>query len=282
VTFRLAHYARTLARPGGIRYLARRTGEVAHAIPGLLAKRIREVVSAIGRLAKRTEALFELVENEDELLIPRIRVRALVCRLLYAKHSPIDVMCIGDIADYVATPPNLIRRFDVADRSQDGTRHDYNIGIPEGLSVDRFSILIIYATAGLLSTWNRMEEDVDRFFRDGYQQVIIVLPTDRFRPLDFAGHSYLLSVLLSDFPARKFSTKLGVYVFPGPHHARERPFFRAVRIQVEDLWQKAKRSGLWICGVGVPSPTHFSTLIISVEPRQSAANKYPNARLAST
>jgi hypothetical protein len=85
------------------------------------------------------------------------------------------------------------RRFDIHDRIENGSLCELGRSIPEGDPSPESKTLILYATGGLLSTWESIEEDLDLCFNRGYRQIILALSTDKFRPLDFAGHSYLLS-----------------------------------------------------------------------------------------
>jgi hypothetical protein len=237
ISFRLTHYARTAARPGGIRHLAK--------------------LAAVVLLQP-----FRLEENADPFLIPRMQIRSLVYKLMTEGRHPIEIVCVGDIAGDVALPKNVTHRFDI-DPSRGGKLDDFNL-LPEARPLRESSILIVYATAGFLSTWKRVEEDLDRFFTIGYEEVIVVLTTERFRHLDFAGHSYLLSILLTDFPRGKFLTKLEVYLSPRLRHQRERPIFRAIRALAERVRQTVKRACIWIWGETESSPTHFSALILSI------------------
>jgi hypothetical protein len=182
-------------------------------------------------------------DDSSGLLVHAAAERDLVYRLISAKTNVIEIVCIGDIADHVLPPWNVTRRFDIHDRIENGRMHELAVGIPERAPSPRSTTLILYAMASVLSAWERVEDDVDLCFARGYGQVILALSTHKFRILAFAAHSYLLSVLLSSFPRRKFSTDLEVYA-PQP---------------------------CWIPDPENPSPTHFSALIISVEPRRRSA-----------
>jgi hypothetical protein len=195
-------------------------------------------------------------------------VKTLVCRFIPTDTSYLEVVCIGDIADLVSLPSNVRQRVDIHDRIENGRLYELDRGIPDVPSSES-NTLILYATAGLVSIWERIEEDLDLCFNRGYRRIILALSTDKFRPLDFAGHSYLLSVLLNSLPRIKFSTKLGVYVAPPVLYQRGRPLSRLIGRLGEDAWQKILRLWYWISRVEVPSPTHFSALIVSVEPRRS-------------
>jgi hypothetical protein len=188
------------------------------------------------------------VDDSSCLLAHAAAERDLLYRLISAKTNVIEIVCIGNIADHVLPPWNVTRRFDIQDRIENGRMHELAIGIPERAPSPQSTTLILYATAGLLSAWERVEDDVDLCFARGYGQVILALRTHKFRILALAEHSYLLSVILSSFPRRKFWTKLEVYV-PQPR---------------------------WMPDPENPSPTHFSALIISAEPRRRSA-RLPNA-----
>jgi hypothetical protein len=222
-------------------------------------------------LAKRTGQLaafpFRLAEDSDELLLHSARVKTLVSGLISTNTFSLEIVHIGDTLD---VPWNVSRRFDIQYRIEDGRLCGFDRSIPHADTSLESKILILCAAAGLLYTWERIEEDLDLCFHRGYRQVIILLGTDKlFRSLDFAGHSYLLSVLLNSFPRMKFSTKLEVYVAPPVLHQGGRLLSRLIRSLGEEARQKILRSWYWISRAEAPSPTHFSALIVSVEPRRS-------------
>jgi hypothetical protein len=229
-------------------------------------------LAALRHLAKRTGEFaafpFVLGGDADWLLVHGARVKTLVCRFIPTDTSYLEVVCIGNIADLVSLPSNVRRRVDIHDRIESGRLYELDRSIPDAPSSES-NTLIIYATAGLVSIWERIEEDLDLCFNRGYRRIILALSTDKFRPLDFAGHSYLLSVLLNSFPRIKFSTKLEVYVAPPVLHQKGRPLFRFIRILGEEARQKILRSWYWISRAQAPSPMHFSALIVSVQPRRS-------------
>ena len=229
-------------------------------------------LAALRHLAKRTGEFaafpFVLGGDADWLPVHSARVRTLVCRFIPTDTSYVEMVCIGDIANLVSLPSNVRRRVDIHDRIENGRLYELDRGIPDVPSSES-NTLILYATAGLVSIWERIEEDLDLCFNRGYRRIILALTTDRFRPLDFAGHSYLLSVLLNSFPRIKFSTKLEVYVAPPIPCRGRRPLFSSIRIVCEEAQQKILRLWYWISWAEAPSPTHFSALIVSVEPRRS-------------
>ena len=222
-------------------------------------------------LAKRTGQLaafpFRLAEDSDELLVHSARVKTLVSRLISTNTFSLEIVHIGDTLD---VPWNVSRRFDIQIRIEDGRLCGFDRSIPHADTSLESKILILCATAGLLYTWERIGEDLDLCFHRGYLQVIILLGTDKlFRSLDFAGHSYLLSALLSALPRIKFSTKLEVYVAPPIPCRGRRPLVSSIRIVCEEAQQNILRLWYWISRAEAPSPTHFSALIVSVEPRRS-------------
>jgi hypothetical protein len=242
VRFRLSHYARMAAPARGL-CLLKRTVEVVE----YLAKRAGE----LSRLP------FQLTENTDALTVHREQVRTVVYNLIEQKNSPIDAGYIGEIAQHVALPSSVIRYFSLADRFDHGRLCNLGFNILQGSTSGTSYVLIIYADAGVLSHWDRIEEDLDLCFTRGYRQLILVLSTGQFRALDFAGHSYLLSILLSSFPRHKFSTTLEVYLAPEISYELERRIFRFLRVLAWEIWQKMNEP-------------HFSALIVSVEPHTPA------------
>src|SRR5262249_24007937 len=88
----------------------------------------------------------------------------------------------------------------------------------------------------------------------------------RFRPLDFASHSYLLSLLLSCFPTRKFHTSLEVYLAPESPPTHEARMTHWTRILRANASRFLKESWVALCGPSLgESPETFSALVISVK-----------------
>src|SRR5262249_54369945 len=231
VLARLAHYARTAIRPGGMRHLARRTLEESRLQE--IAEKSKEIVARVHEdlrqllqkfvtgAHEKSESLIRLcgLKNLDPMLVAGNHLGKLVARQIRLKNKPIDIAVISTVEDYtvatgIATLPRPARRiFQVPDPTESGSRRDFNVAIPRDHTASEASTLIVYATPAFLSLWDRVEEDIDRFLVERLQ-VILVLVQPRFRPLDFSSHSYLLSLLLSCFPTRKFDTSLKVYIAP--------------------------------------------------------------------
>jgi hypothetical protein len=280
---RLAQYARTAVRPGGIRYLVRRTFEETR-FEELMAKsqeivaRAREdsqrlLHNVVMRAYEKSEPLIRLcrLENLDSMLLASHQLGKLVAKQTRMRNKPIDIAIVSTIEDYVvaagidALPRPARRIFQVVDPTESGSRRDFNVAIPRDHTASEASTLIIYATPAFLSLWDRVEEDLDRFLVERLQ-VSLVLVQPRFRPLDFASHSYLLSLLLSCFPARKFDTSLEVYIAPQSSPNPKARMVGWMRILSSYGWRFLKESCAAICGRSLAeSPQRFSALVISVK-----------------
>jgi hypothetical protein len=237
VLARLAHYARTAVRPGGIRHLTRRTLEESRLWIQLrlqeIAAKSQEIVARahedlqrllqglVTTVYEKSEPQIRLcgIENLDSMLVASNQLAKLVAKQIRMKNKPIDIAIISTIGDYavaagIAALPRPARRiFQIVDPTGSGSRCDFNVAIPRDHTASEASTLIIYATPAFLSLWDRVEEDLERFLVERLQ-VILVVVQPRFHPLDFASHSYLLSLLLSCLPIRKFDTSLEVYTAP--------------------------------------------------------------------
>src|SRR5262249_28984171 len=157
------------------------------------------------------------------------------------------------------------RIFQVVDPTESGSRRDFNVAIPRDHTASEASTLIIYATPAFLSLWDRAEEDLERFLVERVQ-VILVIVQARFRPLDFANHSYLLSLLLSCFPIRKFDTSLDVYIAPESPLPPEARMMRWTRVLRANGWRLVKESCVALRAQSLgESPERFSALVISVK-----------------
>ncbi len=82
VARRLAHYARTAARPGGMRYLARRTREVATGVIRVCAGTMVKITQQITQKARHQ---LRLEETASSLSMPREQLGNLVRRMSVAK-----------------------------------------------------------------------------------------------------------------------------------------------------------------------------------------------------
>jgi len=263
VVHRLAHYGRTLVRPGGIRYLTKRTAEEIWKLPGWFTQAVGEITQAVGEILQETQRVLRQEENSNPLLIPHLQLQKLIQTLNHQKVGAFDVTLVGEVWRYAPSPPSGTRVIQMPDPSASTGTHEFNIHIPH---VENRT-LVIYADIDFLFRWDRLEEDLDRFLADGRQQVIIVLIVPGFRFVDIASHSYLLSILLSSIPARKFATQLEVYVGPKAPRARERPVIRSLRLLAGNAWRTLGRLSGDIFWTGIRTPTSFSAIVISVRPQ---------------
>src|SRR5262249_41401196 len=272
-----AHYARTAIRPGGMRHLARRTLEESRLQE--IAAKSQEIVARVHEdlrqllqkfvtgAYEKSESLIRLcrLENLDSMLVAGNQLGKRVARQIRLKNKPIDIAVISTVEDYavaagIATLRRPARRiFQVPDPTESGRRRDFNVKIPRDHTASEASTLIIYATPAFLSLWDRAEEDLERFLVERLQ-VILVIVQPRFRPLDIASHSYLLSLLISCFPIRKFDTSLEVYIAPGSPPAHEARMTHWTRLFRGDGWRLLKGGQ----SLG-ESPKRFSALVISVK-----------------
>jgi hypothetical protein len=271
---KLAHYARTAVRPGGIRYLARTILEETRLRLQESLARINEdlqwlLQNLVTRVYEKSTSLIRPCrrENLDSMLVASNQLGKLVAKQIRIKKNPIDIAVISTVEDYavaggIAALPRPARRiFQVADPTGSGSRRDFSVAIPRDHTASEASTLIIYATPSFLSLWDRVEEDLERFLVERLQ-VILVVVQPRFRPLDFASHSYLLSLLLSCLPIRKFDTSLEVYLAPETRPPRMTHWISILR----DGWRLLKQFCVAICGRSLgKSPERFSALVISVK-----------------
>src|SRR5262249_44239860 len=283
VLARLAHYARTAIRPGGMRHLARRTleesrlQEIAAKSQETVARVHEDLRQLLQNLVtgayEKSESLIRLcrLENLDSMLVTSKQLGKLVARQIRLKNKPIEIAVSSTVEDYavaagIATLPRPARRiFQVADPTESGRRRDFNVVIPRDHTASEASTLIIYATPAFLSLWDRAEEDLERFLLERVQ-VILVIVQAGFRPLDVASHSYLLSLLLSCFPARKFDTSLEVYVAPESPPTHEPRMTRWTRVLRVNGWRLLKESCVALRRQSLgESPERFSALVISVK-----------------
>ena len=170
---------------------------------------------------------------------------------------------IHPIGRYAPLRNKKARAFDIVDPSQDGSAREFNVRIPADPGSTE-STLVIYATAGFMAVWDRIQEDLDGYFAAGWRQVIIVLIQPEFRLLEFATHSYLLSLLLNNFPRRKYLTTLDI--FSEEPFVATGPWSRILKRTATHLERIAKRVVAAFKSSESNSPSEFSALVISVKP----------------
>src|SRR5262249_42031298 len=131
---RLVGLLQIAAGPGGLKYVSARSIEVFLLLCGCNA-----------------EALYQACGE----------LRLAVLKRIKAKADHTDFLHIGKIGNYTPSPWRGVRLAQVSDPSQFATLHEFNVDIPFDPR-GKDGTLVIYATAGLLSVWDRIQEDLDR------------------------------------------------------------------------------------------------------------------------
>jgi hypothetical protein len=243
----------------------------AHAQPALPAtdRALRVLASAWrGRMqawtaAHRAPAPQPPAETEDDrALRMRRELGRLVCGTIEPECATVDVVHIGAIAAQAPSPPRGARVLQLPDPSEGGSKRSFNVELGE--VEHRNGALIIYVTAGFLQSWDRLAEDLDRLLQTR-RQLVLVFITDQFRPLQFATHFYLLTVLGTALPARRFAATLQVYNAappPCPSAPQRWPSgtISALGAQVRSALARYRPARL---AIETPPPT-FSALVVSV------------------
>jgi hypothetical protein len=201
----------------------------------------------------------------------------LVCATIGSEPTAIDVLHIGNIALLAPPLPQAARLLRLADPSKGGRQRSFDIEVPA--AEDATGILVVYVTAGFLSYWDRLEEDLGRFL-ETRRLVVLVFIADRFRALEFATHSYLFTVLATSLPARRFAAALEVYnAAPIPLASRRpllasiRALARRARIALGERWPV-------LLGTEAP-PATFSALVVSVRPVRQDLEAHRPTKIAS-
>src|SRR5262249_30630992 len=128
---------------------------------------------------------------------------------MIADCTAVDVVHIGNIGAQAPSPPAGTRIFHLPDPSAGGSTRSFNVRVSEAEGAPS-STLLLFVTAGFLQSWDRLEEALNRFL-ESHKHVVLVFITDRFRALEFATHTYMLTVLATALPGRKFAAALYVY-----------------------------------------------------------------------
>ena len=211
------------------------------------------------------------------LLRLRRELGDLVCGMIASEPPAIDVVHIGNIALLAPPLPQGARLLRLADPSEGGSRRSFNVEVAE--AEDTTGTLIVYVTAGFLYCWDRLEEDLGRFLGTR-RRVILVFVTDRFRPLEFGTHSYLLTVLATSFPARKFATTLAVYDASPTPLAPRRPLLGSIRALAWRARNALAERWPTLLGTEAP-PATFSALVVSVRPARQDLGAHRSTKMAS-
>jgi hypothetical protein len=228
-----------------------------------------------------------LAQPQDVMLVAGNELGRLVAKQIRRKNIPIDIASLGKIEDYavaagVAALPRPARRiFHLADPTEPQATRDFSVAIATDQPASETSTLVIYATPSFLSLWDRAEQDLEQFLVERLQ-VIIVIVQPRFRPLDFANHSYLLSLLLSCFPIRKFNTSLQVYIAPDSSPVPKNRITRWMGVVGNNGWRLHPGPRIFERLLG-ESPDRFSALVISVtRPKERTIIRSEYRTLGST
>ena len=190
----------------------------------------------------------------------RNKLNALIKKHLLESNASLEVIYLDNIRGHVKKP-NLSAK----------VIHHLNSSILDGgfifsgellqhfLKFDGSEAVLIYAPAGILSVWNRLNEDIERFsfYR---RQVILVLIQQDFGLLNIAAHSYMLSILLSSFPSRKYDLTIDVYPSSG---GKISCMFRALFRLFVNLINSKPSNSLELD----PPPEYFSALVVSAKQR---------------
>jgi hypothetical protein len=176
----------------------------------------------------------------------------------------VDVVHIGDMT---ATAPRLSRRartWRLRDPSRPGDKGDFNVKLPA--LAEKTGTIVICARAGFLHCWERLDEDIEALLC-GSRQVILVLVVEEFRRLEFATHSYLLTILATAFPSRRFATRLEVYN-PSPEPRR----LHWPRSPLP--WRLLRGRNVTDAAADLEPPTTFSALVLSAQPRAAESTGF--------
>ena len=207
----------------------------------------------------------------------RQKLGNLVCATIGSESRGIDVVHIGNIALLAPPLPQGARLLRLADPSEGGRQRSFHVEVPA--PDDAAGTLIVYVTAGFLSCWDRLEEDLGRFL-ETRQLVVLVFITDRFRALEFATHSYLFTVLATSLPARRFAATLEVYNAAPIPLASRRPLLAPIRVLARRARIALGERWPALLGTEAP-PATFSALVVSVRTARQDPEAHRSTKIAS-
>lgn len=213
--------ARVALQPGGLKYLA-------------------------SRVIRRAS-----ITLLDRIAIYRQRLDAIVAEEL-GQYTNLDVVAIGDV-DHCAVRERVGRRLSAAEADADGTFEFREIQV----RLNPGSTLLVYAKTGLLSTWKTLEPDLDLLLADRHKVVLVFAQPD-FYQLSFASHTYILSLLLSALPRKKFVCDFRSYLAP------EISFWSTLRRGIISASSESANARGSHGSYGDDIPVAFSALVLSI------------------
>jgi len=187
------------AAPGPSRpnFPARLTLSIARWSLGLVKPFARKVLFRVARMSKYWH---------------RYKLGAMIEARLLTNGPGLDVIYLDNIRDHARPPRAGAQVFDLGNPSGPDQRRDFSVALSNNSGSRHSSeAVVIYAPAGFLSLWDRLSEDIERFFINR-RQVVLVLIQSNFGSLNVAAHAYMLSILLSSFPSRKYDVEIDVYL----------------------------------------------------------------------
>ncbi len=253
--------AGVVVRPNLVVTLLRRLVQLARAVPSL-----RRLV----KYSRTVPLLRRLVQFAWTVLMLPLRknLGKFVELQLMKQPGDIEVAYLGNIENYAPPPRRETQIFHLGNPAAPGDRHDFNVIIPDGHPGNPSGTIILYAPVSYFALWDRLEEDVDIFLA-ARRHVILVFIRQRFMPLSITGHAYILSVILSNLPWRKFETDLKIFVEKDSRALAEvskRSWWSRLMDRLRQIRCDAILAILGEKSDGAP-PTRFSALVVSVKRR---------------
>lgn len=195
----------------------------------------------------------------------RNRLAEIVESRLATNGPGLDVVYIDHINNHVKPPPAGTRVFDFGNPTREESGKDFTVEIPPRSDARLSDAVVIYAPTGFLALWSRPYHDAEAILAE-HRQLVLVLIQQNFIPLSIPGHSYMLAVLQSCFPASKYDVTVDVYLAPESTRGK----IALARLAWNVTRSLAGRRRPFQPNAVGDAPDRFSALVISARQRPLA------------
>ena len=143
----------------------------------------------------------------------RNRLAKMVMSRVEASGGDLEVVFIDHINNHVKSPPVGARIIDLGNAREGKGSKDFSVAIPPQPDGRCSEAAVIYAPAGILASWNQLAHDAKAILASHKQLVLVLIHPD-YVPIAVSGHSYILSILQSCFPCRRYGVTIDRYLPP--------------------------------------------------------------------
>ena len=190
-----------------------------------------------------------------EIIEARLLVNERVLDIVY-----LNGMTVGNL---IRPPHPKANVFNFSNFAESETSADFDVKLIQTSEASVGESILVYAPVNILSIWHRFSEDAEALLANR-RQFILILIQDQFTSLSVAAHSYILSILLSNFSKRKYDFNLDVYLASKRKQTLINCLKYMIQNKVADILRLIGLSGLKAPEGHNEPPESFSALVVSV------------------